>query len=185
MNQGLPAPTLREATAEDLPRIGELGEAVNRLHHEAWPGLFVPEVAPERRRALWSASLPAAGAAAASGLATILVAEGAAGGEADEATAGVIGFVSIAIIDERSPFFRPMRYARIGTLGVDAARRGQGIGRALMQAAETWALSRGAEELHLNVWAFNQRARAFYDELGYAVRAQTLGKRLVDFPSMP
>lgn len=175
-------PTLREATADDLPRIGELGEAVNRLHHESWPGLFVAEVAPERLRALWAASLPAPGTGAASGLATIFVAEAA---EGTDGAAGVVGFVSIAIIDERSPFFRPMRYARIGTLCVDAAWRGQGIGRALMQAAETWALARGAEELQLNVWAFNQRAREFYDELGYAARAQTLGKRLINFPPSP
>lgn len=46
------------------------------------------------------------------------------------------------------------------------------------QAAEAWARQRGAPDIRLNVWAFNQRALALYEELGYEVRSQVLGKRL-------
>jgi GNAT superfamily N-acetyltransferase len=71
-----------------------------------------------------------------------------------------------------------MRYAKVGTVGVTHGFRGQGIGHALMTLVEEWAWSRGATEVHLNVWAFNEGARRLYEELGYAVRSHHMGKRL-------
>ena len=47
-----------------------------------------------------------------------------------------------------------------------------------MQLAEEWAAGRGAIDVRLNVWAFNQSALALYKELGYEVRSLFLGKAL-------
>jgi ribosomal protein S18 acetylase RimI-like enzyme len=45
---------------------------------------------------------------------------------------------------------------------------GQGVGGALMAAAESWARARGYAALTLNVWPANARARALYARLGFA-----------------
>jgi len=53
-------------------------------------------------------------------------------------------------------------------LAVVPARRGQGIGRALLQAAEARARARGCCKLTLEVQDSNQRARLLYERFGFA-----------------
>jgi ribosomal protein S18 acetylase RimI-like enzyme len=55
----------------------------------------------------------------------------------------------------------------IGGVGVVADRRGQGIGRQLMQAAEEEARGRGVKRLWLEVLVQNAPAIALYEKLGY------------------
>jgi GNAT superfamily N-acetyltransferase len=54
-------------------------------------------------------------------------------------------------------------------VAVDPARQGQGIGRALMAWALSWAASRGLAEVRLGVRAQLPGNRAFYERLGYQV----------------
>lgn len=63
---------------------------------------------------------------------------------------------------------RPMRLAEAECLFIDPNHRGQGLGEALMQAFEDWARAQGIQRLGLTVSARNQRARSFYERLGYA-----------------
>ncbi len=59
-----------------------------------------------------------------------------------------------------------------------AARR-QGIGRALMQAAETWLRERGAPKIQLMVREDNDAALGFYESLGLErQKVVTLGRFL-------
>lgn len=53
-------------------------------------------------------------------------------------------------------------------LAVVPARRGQGVGYALLQAAEACALARDCCKLTLEVQDENRRARALYDRFGFA-----------------
>lgn len=157
-------PRYRQATLADLAGICALGDEVNRLHHAAWPHLFAEQIPANSQRDVWSASLSGRDA-------VVFVA----------VHAGVlVGFVSAALVDETSPFFQRMRYARIGTICVTERCRGQGIGRRLMDEVERWAKSKDAVEVHLNVWSFNERARELYAELGYSVRSHSMGKRLTE-----
>lgn len=55
----------------------------------------------------------------------------------------------------------------IHDLAVVPDRRGQGIGRALLEAAEAEALRRGCCKLTLEVRDDNARARRLYDSLGF------------------
>jgi len=61
----------------------------------------------------------------------------------------------------------------------DPARRGQGVGAALMAAAEAWLAGQGARVIRLMVRAENEQVVGFYDGLGYE-RGDFLvfGKRL-------
>lgn len=54
-------------------------------------------------------------------------------------------------------------------LGVALDQRGQGLGRALMAAAETWLALRGMPKVELMVRADNAEAHRFYDALAYEV----------------
>jgi ribosomal protein S18 acetylase RimI-like enzyme len=61
---------------------------------------------------------------------------------------------------------------------IDEARRGEGLGRAAMVAAERIGREAGWTALGLNVFGHNPRARALYDALGYEVAATTMAKPL-------
>lgn len=64
-------------------------------------------------------------------------------------------------------------------LAVDPASRGEGIGKALVTAAEAWVLARGLPKLMLMVRADNSAALGFYAALGYDVNdVATLGRVL-------
>jgi len=60
---------------------------------------------------------------------------------------------------------KPVGY--IADVAVAATAEGQGIGRALMSAAEQWAESHHLGLLELHVFANNWRSIEFYEKLGY------------------
>jgi RimJ/RimL family protein N-acetyltransferase len=79
--------------------------------------------------------------------------------EADE---GIVGRISLA----RDPHPASEHIADLGIMVAHQYRR-QGIGRALMAAAETWAREVGVEKLELHVFPYNHAAIALYEQLGY------------------
>jgi RimJ/RimL family protein N-acetyltransferase len=50
---------------------------------------------------------------------------------------------------------------------VNAAYRGRGVGKHLLQGAIDWATHKGYPEMHLLVFAHNERARALYERCGF------------------
>jgi len=52
-------------------------------------------------------------------------------------------------------------------LAVSPAAQGMGIGKLLMNAAEVWTKEQGYRLLHLEVFANNDNARGFYQNLGF------------------
>jgi ribosomal protein S18 acetylase RimI-like enzyme len=156
------APTYREATLEDLPAICALGEAVNLLHHEAWPQVFAGPGDPMRHADHWRQGI-------AQEKATTFVCE---------LGAEVVGFASVGIVQDTHSLFQHAPFGRVGSVSVDREHQGKGIGRGLMLCAERWAHERGVTDIRLHVWAFNQKALGLYAELGYEIRSHVLGKRL-------
>lgn len=64
-------------------------------------------------------------------------------------------------------------------LGVAPDSRTQGIGRAIMEAAEIWLRERNAPKIQLMVREDNEQAIGFYEALGYEVQpVVTIGRRL-------
>lgn len=64
-------------------------------------------------------------------------------------------------------------------LAVAEAERGAGLGRRLMEAAESWLREHGAVKLQLMVRETNDQVIGFYDRLGYAdADVRVLAKRL-------
>jgi GNAT superfamily N-acetyltransferase len=70
--------------------------------------------------------------------------------------------VGLLHVFERPALEKPCE-AVVQALVVDAAQRGRGIGKALMDAAEAWARARGLGSIALHT----RRAQLFYAGLGY------------------
>jgi len=74
--------------------------------------------------------------------------------------------------------FHQRDFAVVEELSVLPTFRRQGIGTALMEAAETWAKQKGVDQMQLSVWAKNTEAIHLYEELGYQCHLQRYHKQL-------
>lgn len=155
---------IRAARAEDVAVVLELYAEVDELHRAAHPDLYGSPI-PVRDAAGFEKEMaePHVG---------VLVAQTASG--------DVVGFAQLFELQtpEGRPL-RPRRYCLMDALGVAAAHRRQGVGKALMQAAEEWAKARGLESIEVTVWAFNDSARRAYEQQGFTTLRQYLRKPLV------
>ena len=92
---------------------------------------------------------------------------------------GIAGFVTIwARYRSTEPDDDPAEHGYISDLVVTATRRGAGIGRALLRAAEARARAAGAQVVRLSVLAENHPARALYRDEGFEDSEIDLEKRL-------
>jgi ribosomal protein S18 acetylase RimI-like enzyme len=153
---------VRLANLSDLDAVCRLAHDVSVLHAAMRPDVFAVPVDAAQRTARWRQDLEQPDRASFVAL-----------------RAGVaVGFISGKVADEPSDYFLPTRLCHVNSIGVVESERGRGIGRALMAALEAWGRRRGANEVHLTVWRFNERARALYAELGYEERTLLMCKRI-------
>ncbi|MCB9673600.1 MAG: GNAT family N-acetyltransferase [Alphaproteobacteria bacterium] len=75
----------------------------------------------------------------------------------------LVGMVSLT----NPPFRRTQHVVKLEIM-VEEASRGQGIGKALLEAALDWAEAAPVAKIGLNVFADNARALALYRSLGFA-----------------
>jgi len=83
----------------------------------------------------------------------------------------VVGLVTASL---RPTLYHSGPSALIDELVVDANARGQGVGRALIEAVVTWALQRGASEVEVSTGMDNEAAQALYQRCGFRVEAVLL-----------
>jgi len=63
-------------------------------------------------------------------------------------------------------------------LSTTVEAEGTGVARALMDFAGHWTTARGLSLMTLNVFAGNERARRFYDRVGFEVEMLKYAKRV-------
>ncbi len=141
---------IRKATALDIDAIVELNRQIGEILHAHYPEVFCPP-SPEEREFLLDA----------------IAAEGRLFCVAEQ-DGMVVGFLTARIdINESVPFLSKLPICRIGSVVVDELHRSRGIGKALISHCDEWAKARDAQQIRLEVMAFNERAKSLYESLGF------------------
>lgn len=154
--------TVRAALREDYPRLRAVLMDTLALHHQARPDVFcLTDTPPPSEEFI-----------------TDLLSQGHGALFMAEYDTHVVGFLTIRASTADQPYLMPVRFGIIDNVGVVAAQRRHGIGRALMLAAHAWAREQGLPQVRLSVWEFNTEARAFYEALGYATATRSLWTNL-------
>ncbi len=155
--------TVREARSADLDGICRLSNEINADHHAHMPLDFVKPDGSNRDQAYWLGFMNTDGSA-------VFVTE----------DNGVLtGAVAVSVPTSAPyPFLTSRPRGLVATIVVAESYRGMGLGRELMSAAEAYAKDRGAEDIKLEVMAFNSDALEFYRELGYGSFSFRLSKSL-------
>ena len=94
---------------------------------------------------------------------------------AEDASGRLLGYV---ILGELTPFSSPRPVGFVYDIWVAPDRRGRGVGRFLLQAAERWARAKGYGAIKLEVAEANAAALALYRSAGYLAEREYLSKRL-------
>jgi len=95
---------------------------------------------------------------------------------AEQQTRGVVGVI---LLDSRRDYFTNDAHGHVSILAVAREAEGQGVGRALLKAAEDWARSRRFAKLTLAVFTDNRRAKDFYERQGWRPELETWYKALL------
>ncbi|HHQ4620205.1 GNAT family N-acetyltransferase [Aeromonas veronii] len=150
---------IRKATELDIDAIVELNRQIGEIHHAHYPKVFCPP-SPEERAFLLDA----------------IAAEGRLFCVAEQ-DGMVVGFLTARIdINESMPFLSKLPICRIGSVVVDEQHRSRGIGKGLIAHCDEWAKARDAQQIRLEVMAFNERAKALYEALGFKVQSQIMAR---------
>ena len=141
---------IRRAAERDIPRLHQLLQQVNLVHHIGRPDLFnlgTKYTNEELKAILRDAGRP------------IFVA-------ADEEDR-VMGYAFCIFEEHKGDNIRTdIRTLYIDDLCVDEQLRGGGVGRALYRAVEDFARAQGCYNVTLNVWSCNEKAMGFYEACG-------------------
>jgi ribosomal protein S18 acetylase RimI-like enzyme len=149
---------IRSATPADRAFLADLADRLADFDRPAWRSHA--EIAEGDRRALFEAiDEPRAGT-------ELFVAE------LEGTPAGCLLMWTL------EDYFSQQWHAHVSVIAVTKPAEGRGVGRALMEHAETWARTRGYSSITLSVFEGNHRAQALYERSGYSTEMRRMIKRL-------
>ena len=139
---------VRKAGAEEIHRIAHLKQQIHQLHVDGRPDLFASmqsfDVYEEH--------------ALSKGMQLFLA-------EKDET---VLGYALITYIHRPAgPYMCERFFMHVEEFCVDENCHRQGVGRKLMEALRADAAENHCPRIELDVWAFNEGARQFYESVGF------------------
>jgi len=156
---------VRLATMDDAEVIARQTSSVQRLHTEALPDIFKPP----------SADLfPAQKLARLIQDPTCIVAVAVINGK-------VVGHIYGAVVKRVETEFNPaLSYVYIHQIGVTDDARRQGVGTALIDFIQDRARALGLTAVQVDHWAFNTRARGFFEACGFSPMKIVMRRPLAD-----
>lgn len=149
------------ATFSDAEDIARLSFAVGKMHDEAMSEYFKPTSEKEHLRII-SEMLKNE---------TVVIFKAVCEGE-------ICGFLCLLVPSAPRNGFVHAITGVILNMGVDEAYRRRGIGTQLILYAEKYLLNKGIDAMELDVFMFNEKARKFYEKMGYKVTEQHMFKCL-------
>ena len=154
---------IRNATAADLPQLAAALVRLQEAHVRAFPALF--------RSFDDSAAL--------AHLSGLLSREDAWVRVADDQ--GVVAGHAVFLIEtKRESLFTPaQRFGHLAQIEVEPAYRRKGYGRLLLADCERLAAEQCVGAIVLDVWAFNQTAKAFFQSRGYSEFGARLSREIL------
>lgn len=145
----------RLATPADAEVVAQLNAVVHQLHADARPDVFAPADAVQLCEWLRARLTEAT--------TRCFVAE--QGGQA-------LGYLLAFVHERPAGCFGPARtWIELDQIAVLATQRRHGVARGLVAALEAEARRLGIGNIELNVWSFNDDARAAFERLGFRARA--------------
>lgn len=154
---------VRIAEKGDIPRIIDLLKQIKVIHHDGRPDIFSDDeskfnsadvenmLADEKRRIFVSV---------------------------DENNF-VNGYVFCQHREiEGKGHFKKHKTLWIEDFCVDESARNKGVGKLLYKTAEKYAVETHCDDMTLNVWAFNDGAKSFYEANGMSVQRMVMEKKL-------
>lgn len=139
---------VRKAAPEELAITAELKRQIHELHVQGRPDLFAPMQNFEvyATHALEKDM-------------HLIVAQ------QDEK---LLGYALICYVHRpASPYMNERKFVHVEEFCVDEACHRRGVGRKMMEAIRQEAKQNGCPRIELDVWAFNEGARQFYEAVGF------------------
>jgi ribosomal protein S18 acetylase RimI-like enzyme len=160
---------VRLVTLDDAEVIGRQTSSVQQLHNKALPFIFKPPSAdlfpPQKLAALIQDP-------------NCIVAVAEIDGK-------VVGHIYGAVVNRaENEFNRADSYLYIYQIGVDDDARRQGVGTALITFIRDCARALGLTTVQVDHWAFNGRAKAFFEACGFSPMKVTMRQALQDGQSL-
>jgi ribosomal protein S18 acetylase RimI-like enzyme len=154
--------SIRQATLADAGAISLIGREIQALHAAALPWYFRSDDAETFSPAEFSTLLEQPNN-------LILIAE------TDSGRTGYAYAEFLRHIESTLTHYNRQLYLR--HIGITAAQRRKGIGTALIAALGAAGKERGVDMLAVDVWRFNEEARAFYRRPGFETYSETMWSR--------
>ena len=144
---------VRLATLDNAEVIARQTSSVQRLHTEALPDIFKP---------------PSADLFPPQKLATLIQDPNCIVAVA-EMQGKIVGHIYGAVVNRAENEFNPAQaYMYIYQIGVEDDARRQGVGTALIDFIRDRARALGLTDIRVDHWAFNARARSFFEACGFS-----------------
>ncbi|WP_027696511.1 GNAT family N-acetyltransferase [Vibrio litoralis] len=154
---------IRAASPKDLPQLDELMFQLHNHHHQSCPDLFkTPEEIEQEKSIARYLDSPEC-------LVYVAI----------DVSDSIIGFVTGHFCELVSTVSKPVAMGSIDELFIMPEYRKSGVAEQLLAKIEQTLVDYGVQQIFVEVWDFNQAARALYNKLGFASHIHWLRKSVV------
>lgn len=143
--------TVRKAKRSELEQINQLRKTVNTLHVNGRPDIFREGFCEQLQQHVYACFEEE----------EFDVLAAAMAGE-------ICGYAIVKYVEKPlSPYNNARRIYQVEEFGVAEQARRRGVATALMDYMRQDAIAKGYDRIELDVWEFNENARAFYEAVGF------------------